>query len=106
MYLDVSRDGTQLAWSNFEHETIDVFAVSVDEEGVRVEKIDSLPGAAITPVFSPDGKYLAVVAVESAEAPLDSRVVAIELQSGERAILSKLTQFDPTSTLLTDWLLP
>ena len=108
MHLALSRDGTKLAWSNFEAGTLDIYIVKIDSDtkGVAIIKDDELPVYGFWPVFSPDGKYVALEEVESASAPLDQKLVAFDLSSGEKIFMTDLSPYEQDSLFITEWRTP
>ena len=105
MHLALSRDGTKLAWSNFEAGTLDIFNIDIDstDHGVNIRKEDELPVHGFWPVFSPDGKYVAFEEVESVSAPINQKLVAFDLETGAKVFITDLEPYEQESLFITEW---
>lgn len=106
-FLDVSPDGTHVAWADASGATLHMFDVVEANDNIFLEEQVAIVDLVRTAVFSHDGKYLAVQATginsESGEPELTT------VQFYDATTLTQVTDplvfdtLDPGLTFLTDW---
>jgi len=101
MKLAVSKDGTKIAWTIFDH--VDVVLLDVASWKPFSATIGAeYPVAAFWPVFSPDGKWLALQLADP-DTSKNARIDVVNLATGERQRAISLFEYDPLTLFLSDW---
>ena len=106
MMLTVSRDGTQLAWTNPLNQQVVVAKItSWSPFGVTVT--ERIPVFAFWPVFSPDGSKLAFEQVDwsinPTTQPTNARLVIYDFESQSMKTVGDLSKFDQMALFVTGW---
>lgn len=105
MHMSLSKDGTELLITNPTEGSLNVFALSYTGSGLStVEKIDEFPVFALWPVFSPDGRYIAYIEVDSAIARINPRIKVIDRSTGGTFEFADLSRFPSDLMYMTDWI--
>lgn len=102
--LSLSRDGGLLAWTNMERKQVYVLKI-VSWEPFQYHFVKTmLDVAAFWPVFSPDGKYLALQEAEwAAPAPKNPRLTIYDLKNFQKQMTYDLSTYKQTAMWVTDW---
>lgn len=100
MQFSVSRDGKMLAWTVPVNGKVFLMKIS-SWDPFSVEKIENIDKIAYWPIFSPDGKYLAIEEVdENNENPKIFLYNTENLKSKE---LIDLSSYDQSSMFISSW---
>ncbi|MBI5079256.1 PD40 domain-containing protein [Candidatus Wolfebacteria bacterium] len=104
MKLSLSRDGGMLAWTNMERKQVYVIKIASWEPFQYYSVKTMLDIAAFWPVFSPDGKYLALQEAEwAAPAPKNPRLAIYDLKNFQKQMTYDLNSYKQTAMWITDW---
>jgi len=102
--LNVSKDGTMIALSSIDNETVSLIKVS-SWEPFNGELYAEIPVGAFWPVFSEDGKYLVVQAVdlETIKDNPDPRLIIYDVDTLRSATMINLDGYEQLYMFVTDW---
>ncbi len=104
MKLFLSRNGELLAWTNMERKQVYVIKISSWEPFQYHFIKTMLDVAAFWPVFSPDGKYLALQEVDwAAPAPKNPRLTIYDLKNFQKQMTYDLNSYKQAAMWITDW---
>lgn len=102
MQLDLSKQGDKLAWSYAEDGALAIFNIT-SWSPFTMELAKSFKGfRSFWPVFSPDGKYLAIEEADYIDKP-EPRLVIIDLSTGEKQKVLDLNGFVQEKMFVDDW---
>lgn len=104
MQIDVSRDGSMLAWSVPNDHQI-ILAKITSWEPLRMEEYRTIGNVfAFWPVFSPEAKYLAVITGEEKDKiTINPRLKIYDMKNLEAQDIFDLKDYSVASMALTDW---
>lgn len=104
MTIDISRDGSKLAWSTPNDNQIILMEIS-SWEPFKAEIYETINDVfAFWPVFAPEGEYLSAIVGDESEDSVENLYLKIyDLETFEWRDILDLSGFSVTSMALTDW---
>ena len=109
MMFTVSRDGTQIAWTNPLYSTITLAHID-SWSPFRMSTIYSMTDVfAFWPIFSPSGNQLAFEQVDwttnpiQNQQPTNARLTIFDIASHHRSVVTSLSSFDQMALFVTGW---
>jgi len=104
-HIGLSQDRTMLAWMKILDKKMALMRI-ISWDPFGIEFVNEIDAQGFWPVFSPDGRYLAMEEVDLNEQGnefINPRLVFYDLETFEKEATVDLSQFDQSAMWITDW---
>lgn len=104
MKLGFSKNGNMLAVSDYKKSEVTIFKINNwEESSFSYYVYKKIPISGFWPVFSPDGRYLAVQEVKLTDPPSNPRLVIYNIETLEWKEMINLSDYEQAAMWINDW---